>query len=160
MINARSETIREKPSFRSAFARRRCLIPVDGFYEWRAVAGSKIKQPVYIKRADGAVTAFAGIYEDYESKETLEDRMVRTCAIITTAANATVAPVHDRMPAILTPEDFDEWLDPTNSDLDDLQSLLVPAPDDYLSYYAVSTEVNKPSSNGPELLDPIDAPTV
>lgn len=155
LINARAETIREKPAYRSAFSKRRCLIPVDGFYEWKVVPGQRAKQPVYIHRPDGELIVFAGVYENWKDKRDPAAEWVRSCSIVTTAANATIAKVHDRMPVILMPERHDEWLDPDNHDVELLARLLVPAPDDYLSYYPISTAVNRPGNNGPELLEPI-----
>lgn len=155
LINARGETIRERPSYRRAFAKRRCLIPVDGFYEWKLVPGQKAKQPMYIHRPGGELIVFAGIFENWKDKAEPDSAWVRSCSIITTNANTTISAVHNRMPVILPPERHDEWLDPDNDDVESLARLLVPAPDDYLTFYPISTAVNRPSNNGPELLKPV-----
>jgi putative SOS response-associated peptidase YedK len=117
--NARAETIKEKPAFRSAFKSRRCLIPADGCYEWQAT-GAKHKQPFHFRRLDGAVFAFVGLWERWHDPN---GEVVETCAIITTTANEVVKPVHDRMPVILDPADYGQWLDP-RAGIDDLVTLL------------------------------------
>lgn len=155
LINARAETLREKPAFRRAFAKRRCLIPVDGFYEWKVVPGRKTKQPVFIHGVDGAPITFAGLYEVWRDKTDPDAPWVRSCAIVTTNANATIGTVHDRMPVVLDPAVHEQWLDPDNHDVDHLAELLVPAPDERLSFYPVRLLVNKPANNGPELLEPV-----
>ena len=139
MINARAETVATKNSFRSAFKKRRCIISADGFYEWQRLADDS-KQPMYIHRRDRDPLAFAGLYERWTDAEDL--REIHTCTIITTTANEMIAPIHNRMPVLLAPKDWDSWLDPENQDGDALQSLLVPAPDSLLEAYPVSTEVN------------------
>ncbi len=155
LINARAETIREKPAYRRAFAKRRCLIPVDGFYEWKVVPGRKTKQPVYIHRVDGEPIVFAGLYENWKDKNDPDAEWIRSCSIVTTNANARIAAVHNRMPVILQSDRFAEWLDPENHDVDALTRLLVPAPDDLLTYYPIRSLVNRPANNGPELLEPV-----
>ncbi len=153
-INARAETIAEKPAYRRAFAKRRCLIPADGFYEWKVVPGRKAKQPVFIHPTEpGGVFAFAGVYEVWRDKADPEAPWLRSCAIVTTSANATMSPVHDRMPVILPPAAWDSWLDPDNHDVDALTQLLVPAPDNVLEWYPIRTLVNKPQNNFVELLE-------
>lgn len=152
MINARAETVATKNSYRSAFARRRCIVAADGFYEWKRL-DPKTKQPMYIHRADGDPLAFAGLYERWTDAENL--REIHTCTIITTTPNATMAEIHDRMPVLLAPKHWDTWLDPSNDDTDLLQALLVPAPDDLLTTYAVSDQVNNVRNNEPALLDPV-----
>jgi putative SOS response-associated peptidase YedK len=143
LINARSETVAVKPSFRSAFRRRRCLIPVDGFYEWVEVPERKKKQPVYITSTDGNPLAFAGIWESWRSKEEPETSAVlRTCSIITGPPNELIAPLHDRMPMILSRDHWASWLDPSNDRIDELHSLLRPASESWLQWWPVSTEVN------------------
>ena len=149
MINARAETVATKNAYRSAFKRRRCLIAADGFYEWQRL-DDKTKQPMYIHRADGDPLAFAGLHERWIDAEGL--REVHTCTIITTTPNDMMAPIHDRMPVLLAPRDWERWLDPEHDDVDDLQSLLVPAPDSLLTAYAVSTEVNNVRNNHPDLI--------
>ncbi len=155
LINARAETVREKPAFRRAFAKRRCLIPVDGFYEWKVVPGRKTKQPFYIHSADGAPITFAGLYEVWRDKTDPDAPWIRSCAIVTTDANSTIAAVHDRMPVVLEPAAHEQWLDPDNHDVDGLAGLLVPAAEERLRCYPVRLLVNKPANNGPELLEPV-----
>ncbi len=156
LINARAETIREKPAFRHAFAKKRCLIPADGFYEWKKTEGEKVKQPMFIHPGHaGDVLAFAGIYETWRDKADPDAQWIRTCAIITTSANATMAPIHNRMPVILDPAVHGEWLDPANTDLDALEQLLVPAPNDVIEAYPIRTLVNRPANNFAELLEPV-----
>jgi putative SOS response-associated peptidase YedK len=151
-INARAETLVERPLFRDAFARRRCLLPADGFYEWETLADRK--QPYFISRADGGILAMAGLWSTWRRGETI----VRTCAIITCSANRIVGPLHDRMPVILPEEHWDLWLDRTEDDLALLHSLLVPAPDDLLRLRPVGTMVNSVRNNGPELTVPLQSP--
>jgi len=154
MINARAETLAEKSSFRRPFARTRLLVPMDGFYEW--TQGATGKQPVYIHRSDGAPLAVAGLWTTWRPKGSDdESAWVHTCTVITTSANATMRPVHDRMPVILHPSVWDTWLDPANGDTASLAELLVPAPDDVLVMHRVSTEVNSVRHRGPQLRDPL-----
>jgi putative SOS response-associated peptidase YedK len=145
MINARSETVAEKPSFRSAVKSRRCLIPADGFYEW--VRTTDGKQPHYIHFSDGRVFAFAGLWERWTKGggEPLD-----TCTIITTTPNDLIAGLHDRMPVILPPDQFAEWLEPAPLQPERLQELLVPHPADGMEAYPVSTYVNKPANDDSE----------
>jgi len=145
MINARSETAPEKPSFRSAFRRRRCLIPADGFYEWKRESGGK--QPYYIHMNDGRPFAFAGLWESWHDDE------VRSCAILTTQANALVGEVHERMPVILPAEDYEAWLDP-EAEREELVSLLRPYPGDDLETFSVSRFVNSPRNNDERCVEP------
>ncbi|MGI9605210.1 MAG: SOS response-associated peptidase [Acidimicrobiales bacterium] len=152
MINARAETVATKNAFRSAFARRRCIVSADGFYEWKQI-DDKTKQPMYITRADGDPLALAGLWERWTDAEGLRD--FHTFTILTTTPNATMAPIHDRMPVMLPPSVWDEWLDPSNDDTTGLQRLLVPAPDDLLATHAVSTDVNSVKNNAPELIAPL-----
>lgn len=142
LINARSETASVKPSFRSAFRRRRCIVPVDGFYEWIPVPGRRRKQPHYLHARDGRPLAFAGLWETWRPKDRPDDVALRSCTILTGAPNAVVAPLHDRMPVILDREEWDLWLDPSVDDVELLQSLLDPAPDDLLETWPVSFSVN------------------
>jgi putative SOS response-associated peptidase YedK len=153
LINARVESVTDKPAFQRAFRRRRCLIPADGFYEWQEVPGRRRKQPVFIRRRDGEPMAFAGLYEVWRADE--DDPWLVTCTIITTPANALVAPVHDRMPALLPEPVWAEWLDRANEDVDALASVLVPAPDDELELWPVRPLVSDPANNGPELIEPL-----
>jgi len=151
-INARVETVAGSPAFRAAFARRRCIMPADGFYEW-----DHARQPWFITRADGAPLAMAGLWEAWSAGE---GPVVRTCAVITTPANELVAAVHDRMPAILDDVHYDAWLDAGHDDTEGLRRLLRPAPEDLLVRYPVTTRVNNVRNDGPELIEPgsIDRP--
>lgn len=141
MINARAETVPEKPSFRKAFKERRCLIPADGFYEWQKANGGK--QPFYIRMQDGSPFAFAGLWETWNGDE----GELRTCTIITTAPNELTGEIHNRMPVILDPEDHDLWLDPDFGQKDPLAELLRPYPADLMEAYPVSRLVNSPTND-------------
>ncbi|MCC3408076.1 MAG: SOS response-associated peptidase [Microcoleus sp. PH2017_10_PVI_O_A] len=149
-INARSETVAEKPAFRSAIKHRRCLIVADGFYEWQAQG--KKKQPYYFQTADGEPFAFAGLWENWESTEA---ENIVSCSIITTAANETVEPVHDRMPVILPEEAWEEWLDPAVS-AQQVLPLLKPYTAAAMKGNAVSAIVNSPSKDSPECIQGIE----
>ena len=154
MINARGETVDTKPSFRKAFAHRRCLIPTDGYYEWKKVADGK--QPYLIHRGDDGVMAMAGLWEE-NSKADPDHVPIRTCTVITTNANTTTKEIHDRMPVFLDPSDFDRWLDPNFHACEQLKSLLRPAPNDLLRCDAVSKRVNNPRNDDASCVQP--APT-
>lgn len=159
MINARAETLREKPAFKSLFASRRCLIAADGFYEWKVVGndGQKpIKQPLYIHAVDQQPLAFAGLWTTWRDPASTDGTRIHTATIITTAANETMAPVHDRMPAILPRAHWHDWLHAENADVDHLHSLLVPAAHSVLTMSAVSAEVNNVRNNGPHLVEPVE----
>lgn len=157
MINARSETLVEKSVFKKLLASKRIIVPMDGFYEWQVVPGLKTKQPMYISRLDGEPLGVAGLWTTWRDKNAGPDApWLHSCTIITTSANATLAPVHDRMPVLLPAASWDEWLDPANNDLESLQRLLVPAPDDLLTMHPVSTAVNNVRNKGIELLDEIE----
>ena len=163
MINARAETVSEKPAYRRAFARRRCLLPADGFYEWQQVVeeGRKRKQPYFIHRADGGPLAFAGLYELWHDKsrpEEDDDAWLWTTTIITTTATDEVGQIHDRMPMVIDPASWQDWLDPDNNDVAGVRQLLVPAVAGRLTSYPVSTAVNNVRNNGPELLDAVPGP--
>lgn len=148
LINARAETAADKPSFRVALRRRRCLVPADGFYEWRAEGGAK--QPYHIARPDHAPFAFAGLWERWtKGSEPLE-----TFTILTTDANAALRPLHDRMPVILDPADYDLWLDPSATDPALVEPLLGPLPDDALTFVAVGRAVNTVGHDDPSLIVP------
>lgn len=156
MINARAETLAEKPSFKSLFTRRRLIVPMDGFYEWKTVPGQKAKQPVFIHRPDGEPLAVAGLWTAWRDKADGPDApWLHSCTVITTAANTTMAPVHDRMPAVLPEQAWDEWLDPAQHDVTALSALLRPAPDDLLVLDEVSTAVNNVRNKGAELIAPL-----
>jgi putative SOS response-associated peptidase YedK len=150
LINARGESAREKPAFRSAMKYRRCLIPADGFYEWQARGGGT-KQPFYIHARSGGPLAFAGLWETWIGPNGEE---VDTAAIVTTRANRTLASVHERMPVIVPPEAFGLWLDTTHVDDRTAEAIIAPAPDDLLETYPVSTAVNRTANDGPTLLEP------
>ena len=146
MINARAEGIADKPAFRQPFRHQRCLIPADGFYEWRQEDGRK--QPYYIHRTDGRPMVFAGLWSRWHGSEIIE-----SCAIITGRPNAVVAPIHDRMPIILEPADYAAWLESENPLL--LQQLLQPLPAERLEAYPVGLAVNKPANGGSGLIAPL-----
>ncbi|HEX6710095.1 MAG TPA: SOS response-associated peptidase [Rubrobacter sp.] len=146
MINARSETAPQKPSFRSAFRSKRCLIPADGFYEWKREPGGK--QPYYFHMHDGRPFAFAGLWERWEKGGTL-----LSCAILTTRANSVLEGIHDRMPVILPPGSYDAWLDP-DADKEQLIDLMSPYPGDDLETYPVSRFVNSPRNNDERCIEP------
>lgn len=153
LINARAETLAEKPSFRQAFAKRRCLILADGFYEWQKGAGPKGKsQPYLFKLENGDPFAFAGLWEFWRSPEGME---IHSCTIITTNANAVVAPVHDRMPVMLNGDNLWKWL--SQEKPDELESLLAPYPAEKMVRFPVSTMVNSPELDRPELVEPVAA---
>jgi len=164
-FNARGETVATKPSYRSAFRRRRCVVPVDGFYEWGpgtarpgGPTGKVRKQPWYVRRADGAPMAMAGLWEDWIDPADEGDTVLvlRTCTVVTVEANAEMAPVHHRMPAVLEADDWAIWLDPTADDPADLGDLLVPAADGILQMHPVDRKVGDARRKGPGLTDPID----
>jgi putative SOS response-associated peptidase YedK len=148
LINARAETLAEKPSFRSAYKRRRCLVLADGFYEWRK-DDAKTKTPLYIRLKDGQPFAFAGLWEVWHSP--LGDE-IPSCAIITTEPNSLMASIHNRMPVILPRGEWREWLDPAERGAISLQGLLVPYPAEAMMAYPVSTAVNNPRVDAPELI--------
>jgi putative SOS response-associated peptidase YedK len=151
MINARAETVAEKPAFRAAFRRRRCLIPADGFYEWRSQGPGKAKQPYWITLAEGGPMTLAGLWEHWEGEggETVE-----SCTILVGPANERMAPLHDRMPVILAPSDRDLWLDPGMHDPAALRPLLRPYPSEGITTTPVGRRVNSPANEGPELIAP------
>ncbi|MEU5163649.1 SOS response-associated peptidase [Streptomyces sp. NPDC020875] len=184
MINARAETVHEKPSFRRAFATRRCLIPADGYFEW--VTGSDErqleekgrrkrprKQPYFVTPADGSVFAMAGLYEFWRDRTLPDDHPQAwwaTCTVVTTEAEqgplgvapadgpGSLAEIHPRMPLMLTPDRWADWLDPARTEVEDLRSLLVPPPEGLMRAYPVSTAVSNVRNNGPELLTELEAP--
>ena len=156
MINARAEGLPEKNAFKRAYRSRRCLVPVDGFYEWKNVPGQKAKQPYFIHRKDDEPLAFAGLWEEWKGPDRDGTQSLRSATIVTTTPNETMASIHDRMPVILPPSAWDEWLDPTNADLDTLGRLLVPAPAQLLTMHPVSVDVGKIGNKGSRLADPID----
>jgi putative SOS response-associated peptidase YedK len=149
-INARAETLAEKPAFREAFRRRRCLVPADGFFEWQRKGGQKL--PWRIGLADGGLTAFAGLWEGWRGPD---GNRVRSFAIVTTAANRLVAPLHDRMPAMLAPDAFAAWLDP-QSQAPGLTSLLQPFPAELMTAHPVSRRVNDVRNDDPDCIRPLE----
>ncbi len=151
LINAKAETLAEKPSFKHALAKRRCLIPADGFYEWRK-QGKGVKQPIYVRRRDGGLFAFAGLWEEWKAPE---GDTLRTCTIITVEPNELVAEIHHRMAAILAPDEEAAWIDPKGK-VADLLQLLRPYPADELEAFPVSRAVNSPSFDAPECIAAID----
>ncbi|MCZ7660774.1 MAG: SOS response-associated peptidase [Xanthobacteraceae bacterium] len=165
LINARGESAAEKPAFRAAMKRRRCLVPADGFYEWRRIGLARpgddrdasrrqpartvaAKQPFFIHARDSRPLAFAGIWETWTGPDGEE---METAAIVTTAANRTLQPIHDRMPVIVPPAAFDLWLDP-NVDADAASAVIAPAPDDLLEAYEISTAVNRTVNDSADLI--------
>lgn len=160
MINARAETVDEKPAFRKAFARRRCLLPADGYYEWYVTSqvtarGKPVKQPYFIRPRDGGVLAMAGLYEIWRDPDVAEDDphpFLWSCTVITTDAPDDLGRIHERMPLMVERADWAAWLDPTASASLDL---LVPAAPGRLEAYPVSTRVNRVEDNGPDLVEPL-----
>jgi putative SOS response-associated peptidase YedK len=152
MINARAETVASSPAFRSAFARRRCIVPADGFYEWDRAGGTK--QPYLLRPPGDGVLAMAGIWSAWKDPAT--GLWVPSAAVITTAANAAMGVIHDRMPVLLPRDAWERWLDPAFADPGELQGLLVPAPDDVLVMVRVSKAVNNVRNDGPELVAPLE----
>ena len=162
LINARGESVLEKPTFRNAMRRRRCLVPTDGFYEWKAGAPGKPKRPFFVRarrgRDGGAPPlAFAGLYETWVGPNGEE---LDTAAIVTTAANRTLAGLHDRMPVFVPREAFDLWLDCANVEADTAAALIRPAPDDLLEAYEVLPAVNRVANDTPANIEPLAVPAV
>ena len=162
MINARSETLAEKAAFKGVFKKHRCIIPMDGFYEWAAgveggqltKAGKLAKRPHFIHRVDGEPLAVAGLWSAWKDRsEDATGEWLHSATVITTSANATMGPVHDRMPVILPTAMWNIWLDPENQNIDMLSKLLVPAPDHLLTMYEVATDVNNVRNKGRRLIE-------
>ncbi len=149
-INAKSETIHSTPMFRDAYRLRRCIVPVDGFFEWQAVKGHKAKQPYAIAMKDGSVFGFGGVWENWQ--DPISGEWLRTFAIITTDANELVGTIHHRMPLIIAPEDYARWL----SDEPDPRDLLRPFPSEPMRLWPISTRVNKPEHDDASILEPIE----
>lgn len=147
LINARSETVTEKPSFREAFKRRRCTIPADGIYEWQRAG--KGKQPFFFHMLDDHVFGFAGLWDKWRDEE---GEIIESCTILTTEANEVFRPVHDRMPVILHPETYDEWLGDDPRAVEALKELLRPYPASEMVAYPISTRVNSPQNQGEDLI--------
>lgn len=153
-INARRETVATSGMFRNAFFRRRAIVPADGFFEWKREGSSK--QPFFIHRSDGNVMAMAGIWEQWTDPEGNLETPLHSCAIITTTANEEMANLHDRMPVILEPEDWDRWLDPEITDAEPLEDLLDPPADGIITYHAVGSDVGNVRNNRPDLIEPLE----
>jgi putative SOS response-associated peptidase YedK len=168
LINARAETINEKAAYKRAFARRRCVVPADAFYEWQPSKSTATRrpprQPYLVHRRDGDPMAFAGLWEIWRDPAIADDddpdAWVRSCVIVTTRANQLLEPIHSRMPAVLDEADWDTWLDPATEDLGGLEAMLQPAPDDWLEVYPVSTRVNSPDNNDPGLIERVEPDTL
>jgi putative SOS response-associated peptidase YedK len=154
LINARAETLAEKPSFRTAFSHRRCLILADGFYEWQEIPGSKIKQPFFIHLQDRRPFAFAGLWDLWHAPDA---SLIYSCTIITTQPNALVQPIHNRMPVILPASAYASWLDPGERSPADLNPLLVPYLAEEMRVYPVSRQVNSPAVDSPASTAPLQA---
>jgi putative SOS response-associated peptidase YedK len=154
MINARGETLRDKPSFRSAYRRRRCLVLASGYYEWQR-SGS-VKQPYFISMPDGEPFGMAGLWESW--RDPANGEPLESCCIVTTSPAPSVAHVHDRMPVIVQPGDYAEWLDPDNADVDRLDRLLVPWQAGGLEARPVSRRVNDARNQGADLMEPLGSP--
>jgi putative SOS response-associated peptidase YedK len=160
LFNARGETVAEKPSFRTAFAKRPCVIPVDGFYEWDHRDGHQ-KQPHYFTRADGQPMLFAGLYERWHNPEEPKDTpALATCTVITTEPSVDMDELHNRMPVVLSNEDVATWLDVTNVAPDERAQLLRPAPKGTLTHYSVDKAVGSVKNDGPELINPVETETL
>lgn len=164
MINARAETLAEKPAFKGVFRKQRCIVPMDGFYEWApgaaggplTKAGKPAKRPFFIHRADGEPLAVAGLWSAWRDRSAgPAGGWLHTATVVTTEANATTRAVHDRMPVILPRAMWHLWLDPANDNIDMLSKLLVPAPDHLLTMHAVTTDVNNVRNKGAALIEPL-----
>jgi putative SOS response-associated peptidase YedK len=154
MINARAETVAEKPSFRNAFRKRRCLIPADGFYEWKGEKGNK--KPYYVSIPSGEPFAFAGLWETWTDKESDEESVYKSCTIITTEASKSIRGIHHRMPVILDPEVYEKWLNVDIQDLEELQIIINDGIIHEMSFYPVSKLVNSVKNNDPNCIKPVD----
>ncbi|MFZ0459938.1 MAG: SOS response-associated peptidase, partial [Rhodoplanes sp.] len=152
LVNARGEGVNDKPAFRHAMKRRRCLVPADGFYEWKDEGGRR--RPYYVRKAGGGPLAFAGLWETWTGPNGEE---MDTVCIVTTRANRRIAPIHDRMPVIIPPEAFDLWLDCDRVDALTAAALIAPAPDNLLEAYEVSLAVNRAANDSPALIEPLAA---
>ncbi|MDQ3813240.1 MAG: SOS response-associated peptidase [Armatimonadota bacterium] len=155
LINARAETLAEKPAFKAALKRRRCIIPADGFYEWKREGNRRV--PLRIHRSDNGLFGFAGLWEEWQSPD---GSPLRTCTIVTTEPNDLMASIHNRMPAILRPEEESLWLDTSLNDVPDILKLLKPYPDAELTAHPVSRRVNSPNVDDPGCIVPVEAESV
>lgn len=158
LINLRSETVRDKPTWRRLLARHRGLLPIDGFYEWQNLGKGRGKQPFYITARDGQPLALAVLWDTWHDKGEDGDgeQQVETCTILTTTPNELLSSIHDRMPVIIPPERWDTWLDPDNTDVDALSGLLVAAPEDLLALWPVDPSVGNTRNNHPDLTRPLE----
>jgi len=152
LINARGETLAEKPSFRGSYRHKRCLILADGFYEWKSFGGRKTKTPYYIHMQDRKPFAIAGLWDHWESPD---GSSIKSCTIITTTPNELMGAIHDRMPVILHPRDYAKWLNSAPQTPENLQPLIKPIPADAMTAHPVSTLVNKATNDSPEMVVPI-----
>jgi putative SOS response-associated peptidase YedK len=155
LINARGESLGDKPAFRNAMRRRRCLFPADGFYEWKS-AGER-NRPYFVRPRKGGPIAFAGLWETWMGPNGEE---VETACIVTTSANRMLAPIHERMPVVIAPEAFDLWLDCAKVDAATAAALIAPAPESLLEAYEISTAVNRAANDSPALIEPLAAPSL
>jgi putative SOS response-associated peptidase YedK len=155
MINARAETLPTKPAFRAALKRRRCLIPASGFYEWKKNPDGKTKTPMYIRRKDHKPFAFAGLWEVWHGDD---GSKIKSCTIITGQPNELIAPIHDRMPVILEPEDYKRWLSPDEVESDKIVPLFKSYPAEKMEAYFISRAVNRPGNNSPDCIEPAESP--
>ena len=159
MINARAETLATKSAFKSSLAKRRCIIPADGFYEWKVVPGQKRKQPYFIHRPDGEPYAFGGLWTQWHGTDPSGGKItVRSTTLITGAPNEKMAELHARMPLILPPSAWDDWLDPGLTDLEQVGRFLVPAPAALISFHPVTTDVGNVRNTGEYLVEPVELP--
>lgn len=155
LINARAETVTTTSAYARPFERRRCIVVADGFYEWQPRPDRKVKQPFHIRRVDGEPLAFAGLWDSWHPTKGSDDGRLVSTVLITTRANDTLRPIHDRMPVLLAASAWDAWLDPENHDVEALAGLLVPAPDDLLEAVPVSHAVGSVKNDGPELVEAV-----
>jgi putative SOS response-associated peptidase YedK len=152
LINARAETLAEKPAFRGSYKYKRCLVLADGFYEWKAQPGTKSKVPYFVYLKSRQAFAFAGLWDEWNGPD---GSQVKSCTIVTTTPNRLMAPIHNRMPVILSPDAYAQWLDPAVQSPDNLAALLKPFPAEEMAAHPVSTFVNNPKSDQPECVVPV-----
>ncbi len=163
MINARSETLAEKPSFRGLFKKKRCIIPMDGFYEWKPghedgplnAKGKPLKQPLFIQRLDGEPLAVAGLWTAWKDPADADSRFLHSATVVTTSANEFMEPVHNRMPVLVPKSQWAAWLDPSNDDVASLSEMFTARNDGLLTMHEVSTDVNNARNSGPQLINPL-----
>jgi putative SOS response-associated peptidase YedK len=151
MINARAETVHEKPTFRNAIRHHRCIIPASGFFEW--LHEDKTRRPLYVRLKDGSPMCFAGIWERWKSPE---GEIIESCCVLTTKSNKLIEPLHERMPVLLYPQEFSLWIDTEITDPEKLNHLYQPYPVDLMEMYPVSPLVNSPRNDSPELILPFN----